>query len=352
MTTFVAMSKKGVLLVNLGTPNSPSVKDVRKYLREFLMDKYVIDLPYLTRWFLVNVIIATFRAPKSAVIYKQVWTKEGSPLLIYGLKVQQLLQKKLGVDIHVAFAMRYQNPPINTAIKELKNKGIDDLVVIPLYPQWASSSTKSSIEKVKEELKKQHYSPKVRLVETFVKNEKFIAAIAENGNKHWKTGKYDKVLFSYHGVPERHVIKDCESNYGNNHCKLDGNCCKTYTDKNRLCYRAQCYETSRLVAKAMNLKETDYEVAFQSRLETRARDPWLKPYSDIVTADFPKNGVKNVLAFSPSFIADCLETTVEVGDEFKEIFIENGGENWQLVESLNDSPLWIDALEELATKTV
>ncbi len=340
------MSKKGVLLVNLGTPNSPSVKDVRKYLREFLMDKYVIDLPYITRWLLVNVIIATFRAPKSAEIYKQLWTKEGSPLLIYGLKVQKLLQKKLGADIHVGFAMRYQNPPIKTAIKEFKDKGIDDLVVIPLYPQWASSSTKSSIEKVKEELVTNNYSPKVRFVENFVKNEKFIAAIAENGNKHWKTGKYDKVLFSYHGIPERHILKDCD----NNHCKLDENCCSIYADKNRLCYRAQCYETSRLVAKAMNLKESDYEVAFQSRLETRARDPWLKPYSDVVTADFPKNGIKNVLAFSPSFIADCLETTIEVGDEFKEIFEENGGQNWQLVESLNESNLWIEALEELATK--
>ena len=345
------MSKKGVLLVNLGTPDSPSVKDVRKYLREFLMDKYVIDLPYLTRWFLVNIIIAVFRAPKSAIIYKQLWTKEGSPLLIYGLKVQKLLQKKMGEDIHISFAMRYQNPAINLAIQELKAKGIDELVVIPLYPQWASSSTKSSIEKVKEELKKNNYSPKVRFVENFVKNEKFIAAIAENGNKHWTSGKYDKILFSYHGIPERHILKDCVNNYNNDQCKLDKNCCSVYSKKNRLCYRAQCYETSRLVAKAMNLKESDYEVAFQSRLETRARDPWLKPYSDVVTEDFPKNGIKNVLAFSPSFIADCLETTIEVGDEFKEIFYENGGQNWQLVESLNDSPLWIEALEELSTKS-
>ncbi len=342
--TFVHMSKKGVLLVNLGTPDSPSVKDVRKYLREFLMDKYVIDLPYITRWFLVNVIIAVFRAPKSAVIYKQVWTKEGSPLKVYGLKVQKLLQDKLGSDIHVSFAMRYQNPAIEVAIKELKTKGIDDLVVIPLYPQWASSSTKSSIEKVKEELRANNYSPKLRFVENFVKNEKFIAAIAENGNKHWKTGKYDKVLFSYHGIPERHILKDCDNNY----CKLDDKCCQTYSDKNRLCYSAQCYETSRLVAKAMNLKDSDYSVAFQSRLETRARDPWLKPYADVVAEESPKNGIKNILAFSPSFVADCLETTIEVGDEFKEIFEENGGENWQLVESLNDSPLWIEALEQLS----
>jgi len=339
------MIKKGVLLVNLGTPDSPSVKDVRKYLREFLMDKYVIDLPYLSRWFLVNIIIATFRAPKSAATYKQLWTKEGPPLLIYGFKIQKLLQNKLGKDIHVSFAMRYQNPSINIAIKELKNKGIDDLIVIPLYPQWASSSTKSSIEKVKEELKKNNYSPKVRFVENFLKNKKFIAAIAENGNKYWKTVKYDKVLFSYHGIPERHILKDCE----NNHCKINKNCCSNYSIINRLCYRAQCYETSRLVANEMGLKDSDYEVAFQSRLETRARDPWLKPYSDVITAEFPKKGYKNILAFSPSFIADCLETTIEVGDEFKEIFLENGGDKWQLVESLNDHPLWIETLEDLTT---
>jgi len=242
--------------------------------------------------------------------------------------------------------MRYQNTPIKKAVKELKEKGINDLVVIPLYPQWASSSTKSSIEKVKEELKNQNYTPDVRFVENFVKNDKFIAAVAENGNKYWKTGKFDKVLFSYHGVPERHILKDCDNNY----CQLNVKCCQTYSDKNRLCYSAQCYETSRLVAKAMNLKESDYTVAFQSRLETRARDPWLKPYSDVVAEEYPKNGIKNVLAFSPSFVADCLETTIEVGDEFKEIFEENGGENWQLVESLNDSPLWIEALEELSTK--
>jgi ferrochelatase len=330
----------------LGTPDSPSVKDVRRYLREFLMDKYVIDLPFITRWILVNIIIAVFRAPKSAAIYKEVWTDEGSPLKIFGFKVQKLLQKKLGTDIHVSFAMRYQNPAIKLAVKELKDKGIDDLVVIPLYPQWASSSTKSSIEKVKEELITQDYSPKVRYVENFVKNEKFISAIAANGNKYWKTGNYDKVLFSYHGVPERHILKDCDNGY----CKLNGDCCQTYSEENRLCYSAQCYETSRLVAKQMDLKESDYTVAFQSRLETRARDPWLKPYSDVIAEEYPKSGSKNILAFSPSFVADCLETTIEVGDEFKEIFEENGGENWQLVESLNDSPLWIEALEELSTK--
>lgn len=336
------MAKKGVLLVNLGTPDSPSVKDVRKYLREFLMDEYVIDLPYLTRWFLVNIIIATFRAPKSAKIYQELWTEEGSPLLIYGLKVKELLQKKLGDEYDVQFAMRYQNPPIKDALKKLQANNIDHLTVIPMYPQWASSSTKSSIEKVKETLKEINYSPQTKIIENFVSNEKFTDTFAEIGNKYWNTGSFDKVLFSYHGIPERHILKDSDNGY----CQL-GSCCEKYGKANRLCYRAQCYETSRKIAKKMNLSDNDYEVAFQSRLETRARDPWLKPYSDVVAEHFPKNGFKNVLAFSPSFVADCLETTIEVGDEFKEIFEENGGQEWQLVESLNDHPGWINTLEDL-----
>jgi ferrochelatase len=341
-STFAFM-KKGVLLINLGTPDSPSVSDVRKYLREFLMDKYVIDLPYITRWLLIHLIISPFRGPKSAKIYQELWTEKGSPLLFYGKKVTQLLQNKLGNDYTVYLGMRYQNPSINSVLKKIKADGITDLKVIPLYPQYASSSTKTCIEKVKTELKKINYTPNINFVENFVSHPKFIEAFAENGLKHWNTGKYGKILFSYHGIPERHILKDCD----NGHCKLDDKCCAVYSDKNTLCYRAQCYETTRLIAKAMNLKEGEYESAFQSRLETRARDPWLKPYSDIVTADFPKNGVKNVLAFSPSFIADCLETTIEVGEEFKEIFHKNGGGNWQLVESLNENPIWIEALESM-----
>lgn len=337
------MQKKGVLLINLGTPNSPSVSDVRKYLREFLTDKYVIDLPSIPRWILVNFIIAPFRGPKSAKVYQELWTENGSPLKHYGKRVESLLQEKMGDEYSIKLAMRYQNPSIKNVLRELQKENIHDLLVIPLYPQYASSTTKSSIEKVKEELKKLNYHPKIKFVETFLTNPKFIETFAQNGMKYWSTGKYDKVMFSYHGVPERHILKDCT----NGHCKLDKNCCALYSNKNALCYRAGCYETSRLIAKAMNLKETEYDVVFQSRLETRARDPWLKPYADLVIADYPKNGVKNVLAFSPSFVSDCLETTIEVGEEFKEIFHENGGENWQLVESLNDDMKWIETLENI-----
>ena len=335
--------KKGILLINLGTPDSPSVSDVRKYLREFLMDEYVIDLPYLTRWFLVNVIIATFRAPKSAKVYKELWTERGSPLLYLGLDVKNLLQQKLGDEYIVEFGMRYQNPPIKSALERLKKEGVTDLKVIPMYPQWASSSTKSSIEKVKSELQAINYTPNIHFIENFVENKLFIDAFAELGNKYWKTQSFNHVVFSFHGVPERHILKDSDGDY----CKL-GDCCKKYNSKNRLCYRAQCYETARLIAKEMHLQENEFSVAFQSRLETRARDPWLKPYTDLVVEELAKKGVKNVLAFSTSFVADCLETTIEVGEEFKEIFEENGGEKWQLVESLNTSPKWIECLEDLA----
>ncbi|MCO6498904.1 MAG: ferrochelatase [Vicingus serpentipes] len=339
------MHKKGVLLINLGTPDSPSTSDVRKYLREFLMDKYVIDLPYPIRWFLVNGIIATFRSPKSAAIYQKLWSENGSPLLYYGKKVTQLLQNKLGSNYAVYLGMRYQNPSINSVLQKIKADGITDLHVIPLYPQYASSSTKTCIEKVKTELKKIKYNPNISFVENFVTNEKFIATFAELGNKYWQTQQFDKVVFSFHGIPERHVLKDSDKGY----CQLNEKCCANYKQQNRLCYRAQCYETARLIATKMKLTENDYLIVFQSRLETRARDPWLKPYADLVIADLPQQGIKNVLCFSPSFIADCLETTIEVGEEFKEIFMENGGERWQLVESLNDHPLWIETLEELTT---
>ena len=337
---------KGILLINLGTPDSPEVKDVRKYLREFLMDKYVIDLPFLTRWFLVNGIIAPFRAPKSARVYRELWTDRGSPLLYYGLDVEKLLQQKVGDEYYVRFAMRYQNPSIASVLSDLKEKGVEELVVVPMYPQYASSTTRSSIEKVKEESKKLNYKPEMHFVENFLTNRKFIDLHAELGNKYWQTGSYDFVLFSYHGVPERHILKDSVGNY----CKL-GDCCNKYGKKNRLCYRAQCFETSRRIAGAMGLPKDKYRVVFQSRLETRAREPWLQPYADLVIEELPAQGIKNVLAFSPSFVADCLETTIEVGEEFKEIFKQNGGEQWQLVESLNDHPEWVGALEQIVAES-
>ena len=331
--------KTGVLLVNLGTPDSPETKDVRKYLREFLMDKRVIDIPFITRWMLVNLIIAPFRAPKSAKVYKELWEERGSPLLFYGEDVQKLLQEALGNRYIVELAMRYQKPSIKDGLLNLMNRQVGEIIIIPLFPQYASATTGSVIDKVMEISKEWQIIPNLRFVSNFVNNDLFISAFAAIGKKYMDRTDYDHVIFSYHGIPERQIKKGSVDNY----CRL-ADCCSVYHKKNRFCYRAQCFHTSRLLAEKLDLDESRYTVSFQSRL---GKDPWIQPYTDDIIKQLPREGKKKVLAFSPAFIADCLETTIEVGDEFKEIFMEEGGEHWQLVESLNDHPLWIECLKSL-----
>jgi protoporphyrin/coproporphyrin ferrochelatase len=327
---------KGILLINLGTPDSPNTKDVRIYLREFLMDARVIDLPYVTRWFLVNVIIATFRGPKSAKAYKKLWTENGSPLLYYGKIAKEKLQKELGDNYQVALGMRYGNPTIASALAELHKKQVSSIHIIPLYPQYASSSSGSSIEKVMELLKKQETFPAIKITPFFYQNTSFIQTLANNGKKHLEKETYDYIIFSYHGVPQRHIKKgdDCGA------CNFE-NCCNNISSKNQFCYRAQCFETTRLLVKEMNLAEGTYMTTFQSRLETRAKDPWIKPYSDVELIRLAKEGKKKILMFSPAFVADCLETIVEIGEEYQELFEEHGGEKVQLVESLNEDIAYI-----------
>jgi len=334
--------KIGVLLINLGTPDNPQTPAVRKYLREFLMDKRVIDIPFAQRYGLINGIIAPFRAPKSAKVYQELWTERGSPLLYYGLDLKELVQKELGDDYYVALGMRYQSPSIKSALEELRDQQVERIIVLPLYPQYASASTGTSHDKVMEIVKDWWIVPQINFISNFCDDPLFIKAFATIGKKHLEERKYDHVLFSYHGIPERHVLKGSVKNY----CKL-GSCCNTYHKLNRYCYRAQCFETSRLLAQELGLSGNQYTVAFQSRL---GKDPWLKPYSDEVLKDFPAQGYKNVLAFSPAFVADCLETTVEVGREFREMFEAAGGEHWQLVESLNTHPLWVEAVKQLVLR--
>ncbi len=334
-------SKIGVLLVNLGTPDSPNTGDVRKYLREFLMDERVIDIPYWKRWPLVNLIIAPFRAPKSAKIYGQLWQERGSPLLFYGQDVQQSLQQVLGSSYKVVLGMRYQNPSLQSTLDQLK--GYSKIIVIPLFPQYASASSGSVQQKVMEIVGRWQAIPDIDFIANFVEEPLFIKAFAERARPYMEQTSFDHFVFSYHGIPERQIRKASCDNY----CKLNESCCSVYHQKNRLCYRAQCYLTSRLLAKELGIEEEQYTVAFQSRL---GRDPWIKPYTDEIITDFPAQGIKKVLAFSPSFIADCLETTIEVGDEFQEIFLEAGGEHWQLVESLNDSSTWVSCLKTMVEK--
>ena len=335
----MAKKTKGVLLVNLGTPNSPEVKDVRAYLREFLMDERVIDIPYISRWFLVNVIIATFRSPKSAKEYKKVWTDKGSPLLVYGLRLEELLQETLGSDYIVSLGMRYQTPSINTALKAFENKGIDELIVIPLFPQYASASTGSVAQKVMEEIKDSLVIPTVRIVEKFFDHPTFIDALTAIAKQQMNDKEYDHFVFSYHGLPERQILKSAVDDY----CKI-GDCCNTYHSKNAYCYRAQCFATTRLLAEKLEIPKDKYSICFQSRL---GKEPWIQPYIDDAVDDIISKGAKKVLAFSPAFVADCLETTIEIGQEYKDSFKEKGGEEWDLVASLNDHPLWVQTLKEI-----
>ncbi|MCU0446004.1 MAG: ferrochelatase [Microscillaceae bacterium] len=350
MNTMNTQAKIGVLLVNLGTPDSPSVADVRKYLREFLMDARVIDIPFLSRWLLVNLIIAPFRAPKSAKIYQEVWTAQGSPLKVYGEALAQMLQSHLGADYEVVLGMRYQSPSIPSALNQLKDKGLEKIIVIPLFPQYASATTGSVHDKVMEIVKTWQIIPEIAFVQSFFEHPQFIQAFAEIGKKYLQQTDFDHIIFSYHGLPERQIRKGdatgtCLVEAAKKpECAGEANCCATLHAHNRACYRAQCFETTRLLAQELAIAPENYTVCFQSRL---GRDPWIKPYTEDVIKDLVKKGKKRVLAFSPSFVADCLETTIEIGEEYKEVFLHEGGEHWQMVESLNDSALWVETVAAL-----
>lgn len=336
----ISDSKTGVLLVNLGTPDSPSVPDVRKYLREFLMDGRVIDIPAIPRWMLINLIIAPFRAPKSAKIYKELWEERGSPLKFYGEDVERMLQEKLGNAYKVKLAMRYQSPSIDDALEQFRTAGLKKIIVVPFFPQYASASTGSVFEKVMKIVSGWQIIPEIKFTNTFFDHPKFIEHFTQAARNYMANTTFDHYVFSYHGLPERQMRKgDCTGTT----CQF-GTCCDTLHAMNQYCYRAQCFATTRLMVKELGLQEGTYTTAFQSRL---GNDPWIKPYTDDVIKDLPKAGKLNVLAFSPAFVSDCLETTIEVGEEYKEIFEEHGGKHWQLVESLNNSPLWVELLADL-----
>jgi len=330
------MSKKGVLLVNLGTPDSTATGDVRKYLREFLSDKRVIDIPAIPRWMLVNLIIAPFRAPKSAKEYRKLFDERGSPLKYYTEDLVQPLQDLIGEEYKVVYAMRYQSPSIQAGLDALSAENVESIHVIPLFPQYASATTGSIIDKVMEITKDWQIIPEIKFTSQFLDNELFQDVIVKNGKKWMEANEYDHFIFSYHGLPERQIRKGSVGDQ----CKL-GSCCDEFHDKNRFCYRAQCFQTTRLVAKKLGLSEDQYTVCFQSRL---GRDPWIKPYTEDTLEHLAKDGKTKVLAFSPAFVSDCLETTIEVGEEYKEKFEEAGGEKWDLVASLNDDPMWVEAL--------
>jgi protoporphyrin/coproporphyrin ferrochelatase len=332
------MSKKiGVLLINLGTPDSPSVGDVRSYLSQFLNDPRVIDIPWLWRKLLVNFIIVPFRAPKSAKVYKKLWTANGSPLLYYSQIASDLLQRELGALYEVHLAMRYKNPSIPDVMEQMRTKNYSKIIVITFFPQYASASTGSAIEEVMRVMKNWWVVPEVKFVSQYYDHPDYIDAFVERGQK-YNLSDYDHILFSYHGLPERQVDKvHLQGNCTTNKCE------KEINDRNKFCYKATAYATTRLLAGKLGIPENRYTVCFQSRLDKK----WLTPFSDVVVEQCGKKGMKKILIFSPAFTADCLETIIEIGDEYQEIFKHNGGEKVQLVESLNAHPRWILCLKNL-----
>jgi protoporphyrin/coproporphyrin ferrochelatase len=336
--------KTGVLLVNLGTPDSTAVSDVRRYLREFLMDARVIDIPYANRFALVNGIIAPFRAPKSAHEYEKLWVPEkGSPLKFYGYELRDLLQQALGDAYVVELAMRYQNPSIPEVLEKLKACSLKELIVISLFPQYASATTGSVADRVMEIVRGWQIIPSMQFVNRFVEDPLYLDVLEAQAKPYLEMEDWDHYLFSYHGVPERQIYKGSCGDY----CKINAECCGSYTPQNQYCYRAQCFLNSRLLAERLGLRPDQYTTCFQSRL---GKDPWIQPYADDLIKQLPQEGKKKMLVFSPAFVSDCLETTVEVGEAFKEVFLEHGGEKWELVPSLNVHPLWVECLRQMVRK--
>lgn len=331
---------KGVLLLNLGTPDAPTTPDVRRYLREFLSDPFVIDIPPIARWLLVNGIIAPFRSPKSAKAYQQIWTDRGSPLLFHTRDLAEKVQKDLGHEYSVKMAMRYGKPSIAEALREFKLESVNEIVALPLYPQYALSSTESSIAEIRRQAALLKEAPRVRLLPPFYGDLGFIRAFSTIGKESLANFNADHVLFSFHGLPERHLTK-----LHPDFClKADYACCSLLTAENRNCYRAQSVCTARLIAKELNLAPERMTISFQSRL---GRTPWIRPFTDLVIPELAKKSVKRLAVFCPSFVADCLETLEEIQIRALELFKENGGEELRLIPSLNSRPEWVGAVSSM-----
>lgn len=334
------MSKKtGILLVNLGTPDSPKRGDVYRYLIEFLTDERVVDLPWWRRQLLVRGVIVPFRYKQSAKCYQAIWTENGSPLKVYGERVKRLLQESLGEQFCVELAMRYQNPSIAEGLQALLDAQVEEIRVLPLFPQYASATTGSVHQKVMEIVKKEQVIPKISFINNFATHPAFIEAIAETASEH-SLKDYDHVLFSYHGLPERQLIKADKRRW----CRQVKECCTHACAENTSCYSAQCHATTRALVDRLGLQKGHYSISFQSRL---GKEPWLEPYTSEVIAKLAKQGKKRVLVFCPAFVCDCLETLYEIGEEYAQEFKHAGGETLQLVPGLNDHPQWITALKEI-----
>ena len=332
--------KRAVVLMNLGSPDSTEVKDVKKYLDEFLMDERVIDKPFLLRALLVKGIIVPFRAPKSAEAYKSIWTDEGSPLIVISKQLQKSLQKD--IEEPVALAMRYGNPSPKDAFDELvaKNSDLEEVILIPLYPHYALSSYETAYKYAEEQHKKGGYGFKLTTIKPFYDDEYFLHALTESIRPYVEQ-EYDQILFSYHGIPERHVIK---TDVTGNHCLKVANCCEVPSEAHKYCYRHQCLYTSKTIAERLQIPDGKWATSFQSRLSTSRKDEWLKPYTVVRLEELPKEGIKKLLIVCPAFVSDCLETLEEIAEEGKEVFLHAGGEKFDLIPCLNVQPLWVEAM--------
>jgi ferrochelatase len=334
----------GVLLVNLGTPASPETRDVRRYLREFLSDPLVIDIPALPRWLILHCFILPFRPRKSAAAYRKIWTAEGSPLLIHGEHLRDGVARLLGEDYAVELAMRYGEPSIRGAVGRLASAGVARWVVLPLFPQYSAAATRSAVEEVAAELARAGNTAATQVLGAFYDDAGFLAAFGGVARRHLDAFRPDHVLFSYHGLPERQVQAADPTRA---HCLASETCCDAVSDVNRDCYRAQCFATTRSLAQALGLASDEHSLSFQSRL---GRTPWIQPYTDRVLPELAARGVKRLAVICPAFVADCLETLEEIAIRGREQWLELGGEALGLVPSLNAEPEWVEAVAAMVRR--
>lgn len=335
-------AKKGILLMNLGSPDSTQVKDLKKYLDQFLMDERVIDKPWLLRALLVKGIIVPFRASKSAEAYKAIWTEEGSPLIAITRQLQRALQNEIAEPVEIA--MRYGNPGMEEGFEALlkRNPFIEEVIALPLYPHYAMSSFETAVEYAKEIHQKKKYSFRLSFVEPFYDDPGYLNALAEN-IRPYLNGPYDQLLFSYHGIPERHIRK---SDVTGCHCLQVENCCEVASPAHAYCYRHQVFTTTKRVTEILNIPKDKYSITFQSRLGKG----WLTPFTDIRLQELPNEGIKKLLIICPAFVSDCLETLEEIEIRGREEFMKAGGESFTMIPCLNDNPLWVKAVAGYVTK--
>lgn len=341
------MSRIGVLLTNIGTPDEPTPEAVGPYLRQFLMDEHVLDMPYMKRWLLVNRVIVPKRKFSTAEHYQKVQTEEGAPLLVHTEKFAAALADELsngGDEYFVEIGMRYGNPSIKAALASLKRKNVDRIIGAPLYPHYTQSSFVSAVVETKQQAKKLGLGDKLLFLDPFYVDAGFIDACAHIIDDQLKTRSYDHVLFSYHSVPTRHIKKLDPSA----HCRMSDSCCDEINATNQNCYRAQCHATSRAIAAVLGLRPDQYTTCFQSQL---GKDEWIGPSFDGLMDELPKRGIKTVAVACPSFVADCLETLEEIGITGAEEFREAGGEVLTLIPCVNEHPRWISAAADLVRRT-